>query len=287
MPRVALATCSALPDLDPDEALVLAPLRSRGVEAEAAVWDDPHVDWDSFDATLVRCTWDYQDRRDEFVDWARRTPRLHNCAEIVEWNTDKRYMRDLETAGVPVVPTAWLPPGDEVRLPETGEWVLKPSIGAGSRGAGRFQLDRADHYELALSLVEGLHASGRTVMAQPYQVEVDVAGEKALLYAGGDYSHAINKAALLDGPAGPDDVEFYKAERISPAEATAAECELAEATLKAVPGGADQLLYARVDVVGEGDAVRVLELEVAEPSMFYGHAPGSAERMADAVAGLF
>jgi hypothetical protein len=112
-PRVALVTCTALPDLDPDDRLVLAPLAAHGVAAEAVVWDDPAVDWSGYDLVVLRSPWDYALRRDEFVAWARTVPALVNPADVVAWNTDKRYLAELSAAGVPTVPTAWVEPGEE------------------------------------------------------------------------------------------------------------------------------------------------------------------------------
>ena len=52
MTIVALVTCAALPELDPDDQLLLAPLAAAGVVVEAAVWDDPSVAWDRFDLAV-------------------------------------------------------------------------------------------------------------------------------------------------------------------------------------------------------------------------------------------
>ena len=103
---VALVTCAEVPDLDPDDRLLLHPLAGQGIQVTAAVWDDPAVDWASFDLVVLRSTWDYAARRDEFVAWAAAVPRLANPADVVAWNTDKRYLRELAVAGVPVVPTS-------------------------------------------------------------------------------------------------------------------------------------------------------------------------------------
>ncbi len=48
--RVALVTCSELPQLDEDTRRLIAPLPARGVSSTPAVWDDPHVDWGLFDS---------------------------------------------------------------------------------------------------------------------------------------------------------------------------------------------------------------------------------------------
>ena len=118
-----MATCAAVPDLDENGALLLAALEEAGLAATVAVWDDPAVDWEAFDAVLVRSTWDYPLRRDAFVRWVRRCRRTVNPADVLVWNTDKRYLLDLAAAGVPVVPTAFVPPGAALE-PPGGEYVV-------------------------------------------------------------------------------------------------------------------------------------------------------------------
>jgi hypothetical protein len=283
-PTVALVTCRDLPDLDPDEQLVLGPLAEAGVTAIPAVWDDPAVDWTKFDLVVIRSAWDYAGRRDAFVAWARSVDRLTNPADVIAWNTDKRYLRELGMAGVPVVDTVWIETGNPIRLPSTGEVVLKPSVGAGSLDTGRYDLGRADHHRLAIAHVERLVGLGQTVMVQPYLESVDRYGERSLLFIAGAYSHSITKAAMLTGPAEATD-GLYRAETITPRTATSDEVALAVQTLVAVPGGTDRLLYARVDLVDDSDgAARVLEVELTEPSLFLGWAPGSAQRLAAAIA---
>ena len=82
MPTVALVTCVALPELDPDEARLLTPLRDRGIVATPAIWNDQTVVWDAFDLTVIRCPWDYSEQRDHFLDWAHRVPRLCNSPSL-------------------------------------------------------------------------------------------------------------------------------------------------------------------------------------------------------------
>jgi glutathione synthase/RimK-type ligase-like ATP-grasp enzyme len=273
LPRVALVSCRALPLGDEDAPTLLAACVTAGLDAEWLVWDDPAVDWTSYDLVVIRSTWDYPPRHDEFVAWAESVPRLANPADVIRWNTDKRYLRDLQRAGLPVVPTDWLAPGDDVVLPRSGEYVVKPAVGVGARDTARYL---PEHAELAREHAQRMLAEGRQVMIQPYLAAVDEVGETGLLYLGGTYSHAVRKSALLTGP-DPEVAGLYREEQIEPAEATAAERKVAELTLAAVPGGADRLLYARVDLVRgpDGDPI-VLEVELTEPSFFLTSAPGTA-----------
>ncbi|MET8261978.1 hypothetical protein [Micromonospora sp. NPDC005205] len=287
-PRVALVTCSDLADLDPDDRLVLAPLAARGVAVQAAVWDDPDVDWSSFDLVVLRSPWDYALRRDEFVSWASTVPTLVNPADVVRWNTDKRYLAELSAAGVPTVPTAWIMPGESWQPPaETGEYVLKPAVSAGSQDTGRYDLADPEHRDLAAAHVRRLSEAGRVTMVQPYLRAVDTEGETALLFLAGPeglaFSHAIRKGPMLSGPdLGPDGL--YKAEEITARTARPEQLAVAEQTLATVPGGTRQLLYARVDLIPGADGEPVLvELELTEPSLFIGYADGAPERLATAI----
>ncbi|UGQ12867.1 hypothetical protein LO772_04400 [Yinghuangia sp. ASG 101] len=282
---VALATCARLPDLAPDERAVIAPLAERGITAVPVVWDEPSVAWESFDAVVVRSTWDYSWRHEEFLRWARSVPNLCNPADVLAWNTDKhRYLRDLADAGLPVVPTVWVESGSTVTLPSQGVHVVKPAVGSGARHTGRYDLGDPRERALAAGLAANLTASGRTVMVQPYLDAVDTAGESALLFFGGRYSHAVRKSALLRGPA-DHGADVLAAESIVARDATDAELHLAQRVLCAVPGGIRRLLYARVDLLPGADGTPVvLELELAEPSLFLGRTQQAAERFAAAIA---
>lgn len=282
MPRLLLATCAELPDGEEDAAETVAALAATGVEARWQVWDDPDADWSA--PTVLRSTWDYTDRRGAFLAWVASVPVLFNPAPVVAWNSDKTYLADLETAGIPIVPTQVVVPGASVELPPDIEYVVKPAVGAGSRGAGRFAPGDLAGGRAQLAL---LHAADRTALVQPYCAAVDGRGETSLLYFDGEFSHAVRKGAML--PAGTvhelHAPHLYVEERMSPREASEAELAVGAKVIAFLREryGAD-LLYTRVDLL-PGDAGPLLvELELTEPSFFLGFAPGSADRFAAAVA---
>jgi hypothetical protein len=290
--RIALATAAAFPELDEDAPVLLAALADEGLDAGPAVWTDEGVDWSSYDLVVVRSTWDYHERLDDFLAWARRVESvttLANSADVLAWNTTKTYLRTLQEAGLPVVPTDWLDPGDVFVVPEVGEYVVKPAVSAGSRDTNRYLA--GDHDELAVAHAQGLLAAGRTVMVQPYLDQVDSHGETALFFFAGEFSHAVRKGPLLT-PAMELVSSAYKPETIEPREPSPAEREAAEQILDALaavaPVSREHLVYARVDLAPgpSGDPV-LLELELAEPSMFLVHdgtaGAESAKRFAAAI----
>lgn len=293
MRHVALATCAELPDGDEDAGDLVAALARAGIDASWHSWNDAGVDWDGFDVTLLRSTWDYTHDRAAFLAWTATVPRLLNTAEVVAWNSDKTYLRDLAAAGVPVVPTGFHVPGSTVALPAAGDIVLKPVVGAGSRGVGRFRLP--EQAAAAREHAQALHAAGRTVLSQTYLAGVDTAGETAVVCLGGVPCHAARKAPLLvAGGAHPlrGGVEehshaLYLKEHISRATATPAELAVAGAALRFVADRFGSLPYARVDLLPGSAGPVVVELELIEPSLFLAYAPdptAAADRLVAALA---
>ena len=285
MLEVALVTCRTQPDLDADDRLLLKPLTDLGCAVTAAAWDDARVDWDRFDLSVIRSTWDYTNNRDTFVAWARSVPRLLNPADVVAWNTDKRYLKDLAAAGLPVVPTQWITDAASLDLPSHGEHVLKPSVGAGSRDAARHDLGNPNSRERATNHARRLLARDQTVMIQPFAHAIDEAGETGVILIDGKLSHAIRKGVML-GPETPAQVEeLYLKETIVSREPSTAEIGLAHAAVAAVPGIHGPLLYARVDMVPDSDGQpTIMELELTEPSLFMVTAPAAPVRFAQAIA---
>ena len=290
---IGIATCAELPDLDEDERRLLDALTALGAEAVPAVWDDPLIDWSSFDAVILRATWDYSRRIEEFIAWTRRVASvsiLLNPADIVEWNTNKRYLTDLATAGVPVVPTVFVevPQSSSVSVswePPAGfaEFVVKPVVSAGSRDTMRYSpVTSGDAPDLH---VRRLLAAGEAVMIQPYLEAVDTIGETALVFIGGEFSHAVCKGQMLRlDTEGEKVAGLYVVEEITPRSPSLAERAVAGAALAASPGGLGRVLYARVDLIPDASgAPVVLELELTEPSLFFQHDDTAAPRLAAAL----
>ncbi len=276
-----IATCAEFPTGDEDGAALVAALTARGIAARWAVWDDPDVDWTGA-PVLIRSTWYYMHRREQFLAWARAVEVLFNPAEVIAWNSDKRYLEDIAAHGLAAVPTSWFRPGDGFAVPDgPGEYVVKPSVGAGSRGAARFAADAADAAAAARHAAE-LQAAGRTVMVQPYLAQVDTTGEAALVYFDGVFSHACRKGAML--PAGTvnalEGERLFVEERISAHVPFPAERELADRVIAWLGERFGPLVYARIDLLPDGTGPRVIEVEVTEPQLFLRFGAGAADRLA-------
>jgi hypothetical protein len=288
--RVALASFSGVPPQFADDGLLVDALAERGVGAARLSWEDPRADWGAHDAVVLRTPWNYARRRAAFLEWCDSLgSMLHNSPALVRWNSDKHYLRDLGDAGLAVVETEYVRPGDPPPA-LVGEIVVKPSISAGGRDSGRF--GPAAH-GLARGLLNEIHAGGRTAMVQPFHPAVDSVGETAVLCVDGEPAHALRKRAVLR----PDEVApvrddavgaaeaMYDPHLVTPAAAEDDELELARAVIAEVASRFDYLpLYGRVDMVRDASgAPMVLELEAIEPNFYLDQVPATTGRFADAI----
>jgi glutathione synthase/RimK-type ligase-like ATP-grasp enzyme len=290
--RVAVLTCRTLPsfvtweipdvdELFADDRALLAEFGARGISAEAVVWSDPGVDWDSFDVALIRSTWDYIDQHDRFLSVLARiegsTCRLFNPPDAVRWNLDKKYLFDLQRWQVPTVPTWRASVGETVLgdLIATQNWsgaVVKSTVGVGASDVHRLSTDAVTR---TLAQLAERNALGR-YLVQPLVASAITEGEWSFIFIGGTFSHAV-----LKKPAPGD----YRAHGIyggsvRPASPSPDDLAQAHAILARLPFA---LLYARLDLVRINGRLAVMEIELVEPLLYFGFAPEAAGRLAEAV----
>jgi len=283
--RLALATHRDWPELCPDDAPLVPLLHARNIEAIPICWDDPGVNWQTYDAVLIRSVWDYHQRLHEFLAWFDLLDRLRvpcwNPTSLCRWNARKTYLRDMEGRGVRIVPTHWIGPKesiDLISLMSERNWdevVIKPVVSASGDRTYRFSMSQAAEGQRS---VDELSRHGE-LMIQPFVKDVLGPGEWSLIYLGGRYSHAVRKRAAQG--------EFRVQE------------EYGGETRAMVPPlvlirSADEIanripfdwLYARID--GFEDAATgefiLAEFEALEPLLFLSYAEHAHERFAEAIA---
>jgi len=272
--RIALVTCEHPIERDDDLDFLAPALIREGVDVQAPGWSDPSVDWSSFDLAMLSSTWDYHERVADFHAWLRTTAlatRLCNPLELVEWNLDKRYLRELEGAGVPMIPTEWIEPGgaagaaDAIGSRGWGDVVIKPVVDLGARNLVRVGA------EVVAPMLERYVVP---TMAQPYLRSVVDEGELSLVYFAGGLSHTLRKL-----PASGDfRIQPQYGGRHEPVEPEPAAVEIGARALAACPG---EPLYARVDLLRLDDgSLALIELELIEPALYLDVAPASARRLA-------
>lgn len=237
--------------------------RGFGIDLVEIAWDAVDLDPAEFDAFVIGTTWDYMENSDGFLarlaELAALRP-LFNDLDTVRWNIDKTYLRELETAGVRVVPTRWCDRADggaiETAFEAFGcdDLVVKPQVGAGAWRQVR--VTRGTTLPPADELPPG------TAMIQPFLPAIQTEGEYSFIYCGGTFSHCALKC-----PADGDyrSQAMYGATEVRH-EPTAAELVTATAAVRAIPG---DLVYARVDMVRDPEGeLALMELELVEPYLY-------------------
>jgi O-ureido-D-serine cyclo-ligase len=286
---LALVSVAAAHALDEDMLPLITALNDAGISHHVVYWDDQSIDWSIFGAVLIRSPWDYIDKLPEFLDWAKHVSEhsiLLNPLPVIKSNTDKHYLAELAEQGIHTVPSRFIEPEqhaeDGLRAFleefEHTEFVVKPAVGAGSKDAQRYGREEV---EAALMHIRRMQLKNRSTLLQPYLSRVDSAGETALMYFNGVFSHAIRKGPLLKRNEGPTE-KLFAPEQIIARVPSDDEYALAEHVVSAIPGifGIQEALaYARIDLLRdeEGNPC-LLELELTEPSLFFNYADGAAER---------
>lgn len=259
------------------------PLARLGWGLEILPWSRPDTDWSRFAAVVIRSTWDYHTRLEEFLACLtaiRATGcALFNPEELVRWNVDKRYLADLERLGVEIVPTLWGRGLDEpglLALPDrlgSDELVLKPRVSANALDT--FRLRREQLPGRREELIRCY--ANRDWMAQPFLPAVVEEGEYSLFFFSGQYSHTVLKT--------PARGDFrVQEEHGGQLRAVAPEAELERAAWAAHDALPLVPLYARADLVRDpAGRFRLMELELVEPSLYFPLDPQSPARFASAL----
>lgn len=281
---VVLVTAHGVEVSDQDDAPLLDALRDRGLEVDLWAWHDD-VDWSRTRAAVIRTTWDYTDRHEDFLAWCERAAdatRLFNPPDVVRWNTHKSYLLELEERGAPIVPTAWLARGDDVDLVallETQAWgraVVKPTVDAGAKGLATVTAADADSITAGQEHLDRLLDSG-DVMIQPYITSIETEGELSVIVIDGKVTHAVRKLPQE----GDFRIQVEWGGTYRPETPDRDITRLAEWIVEAT--GHD-LLYARVDLVfDEYGAPMLGELEATEPSLYLTVVPSAAPTVAAAI----
>jgi glutathione synthase/RimK-type ligase-like ATP-grasp enzyme len=265
--KFSFITYNELPELDPDDQLAVTEARRRGHECNPVVWNDPKVDWHSAGICVLRNTWDYHLNPQAFLSWAAEVASattLVNPLRLVQWNLDKKYLLDLASSGVKIVPTVVLQKQSRPslrKLLQEHRWervIVKPSIGLATSGVKKIDTSNGG-IELGQEHVEKLLGNGDALL-QPYIESIETYGERSLVFIAGQYSHTVRKTPFqimaVAGQAGE-----------TLAASVDQEIQFARVALEKL----DQTpLYARVDIIPDNEnGYRLMELELIEPSLFF------------------
>ena len=242
-------------------------LAAGGAEVTPIAWTQAG-DLSDFDLVTPLVVWGYHVDYSRWLDLLDRAEHNHwpmvNSPALLRWNGDKAYLAELAERGVSTVPTLAVEACCDADLEEArrrfaSDWlVIKPPVSASAMGTHRLgpNDDLPDD------------SRGRAMIVQPLIEEIATTGEFSLMLFDGEFSHAVVKRPK----AGDFRVQEYHGGvtlpcRVPPTGAVG----LAQAALAAAPAHA---AYARVDVVPDDQGtLRIMELELIEPSLFLDHAP--------------
>lgn len=281
--RIVLATCRRWPDLSQGDAPLAEELQRRGHDVAALPWNDsPLSAFTTADLVVLRSNWDFHHELAAFDDWLvgldESEVELHNPASMVRTHNHKSYLERLSALGYSTPATLVLDDFDEAALESWMQArsldavVLKPAWGASGHDVA---LTRASELGAARSRWEA-DPDQRGIVAQEFVPQIRD-GEFALVFFAGEFSHALHRR--------PGSGEFrvnsqYGGTTELAARVEPAAIDLASNVLSTLP---TTPTYARVDIVGSGEAPMLMELELNEPGLGLHLAPGSAARFADAL----
>lgn len=251
-------------------------LEAGGIAVTPRPWN-AIGEWRGHDLVLPLVAWGYSDQPDEWFALLDRLERegapVVNPVPVLRWSSDKRYLAELAAAGVATIPTRLADALDDGALAAArDEWgnelVVKPRISAGA----------VDTYRLGSAGTVPEAVRGRAMMIQPFLPAVAEEGEYSLMFFGGSFSHAIVKRPA----AGDYRVQPQHGGREQPCAPPDGAIALAKAALAVAPG---EPAYARVDLIrGTDGALKVIELELVEPSLWLQHAPDRGASFVAAIA---
>lgn len=232
--------------------------KAEGVEIIDIPWDND-TDFSHFDAAIIGTCWDYQDRFSEFLEKLSvidQQTLLLNPLNLIKWNADKSYLKDLEDSGTPIIPTLFINNPGPTELQKAFQHfqceklVVKRQVGASAEG--QFLIHPNDEFP----------QFKRPMMLQPFMPTIASEGEISFIFIGGTFSHAV-----LKRPADGDyRIQSSYGGQESAMNPPASDIEAAQNTLSQFE---TPPLYARVDMLrGEDDTLFLMELELIEPYLY-------------------
>jgi glutathione synthase/RimK-type ligase-like ATP-grasp enzyme len=283
MYQIAFVTYKDHSDLSKDDKLIEEYLTERNINFQAIPWDEKNIDWEKFDAVVIRSCWDYYLHEEKFRGWLKKLKflnvKLFNDPEKILWNIDKTYLRDIQNKGFKIPVTIWVDKNNLLSLSELlkekgwSKAVIKPSVSAGAYETWTTDPNNAVEDQERFNIL----VKERSVLIQEYLEQINSYGEISLIFLGQEYSHSVLKRPV------PDDfrvqLEFGgTVKSINP------RLSFIETAARLVRDYSDdKLLYARVDGVKVGDDFLIMELELIEPALFLSFHPAAPERFAHAL----
>lgn len=261
MPKIAIATCTELPNLTENDQLLVPIFKEKGYSVNLEIWDNPETNWQSYDVVIIRSTWDYFLKAKEFNLWVSQfigsKTKLINSPEIVLENSHKFYLKELQDKGISIIPTLFS--SEKISIEDLKNWkkvVIKPAVSAGSH--------ETEVFETASLTAEQMNnkVAKDDWLIQPFLSEIQEIGEISMLFFGGNFSHAIKKI--------PKSGDFRVQKQFGSKYLRFIPDEVLISTGKNIVeiAGKDSA-YARVDGILTKNGFLLMEIEMIEPDLYF------------------
>ncbi len=264
--KIALLTCQALPNLSASDQDLIPALAQHNIFATAEIWDNPTINWQSFDYLIFRNTWDYYEKQEQFNTWLKKIEKLEiktlNSIEIVNQNKHKFYLKDLEKKGIQILPTIFINQTQSLDLKSLlpKSWtkaVLKPAFSAGSYQTEVFENYKIEEINHKFSPI----AAQKDLLLQQFIPEIISEGETSFIFFNKKFSHAVNKKPK------PGDfrIQIQFGGQYTVIEPSLELIQQAQNIVDLFP---ENLLYARVDTIIIDNKIHLMEVECIEPDLY-------------------
>ena len=273
MTKIALLACEKFPNLTSSDQLLIPALAKHNISAKAEIWDNPSVDWTTYDYLIFRNTWDYYEKEQQFNLWLDQIEKLGiktlNSIKIIQQNKHKFYLKDLQEKGVKIIPTLFQEKTNSLDLKAIipDHWkkiVIKPAFSAGSYLTEVFQPSEIESINSKYSSI----AIEKELLIQEFKSEIITLGETSFIFFNKQFSHCVNKK-----PAENDfRIQVQFGGKYTLVQPTKGLIEQAQQIVSLFP---DNLLYARVDGIIIDNQINLMEVECIEPDLYFRLAPAS------------
>ncbi|QDW26070.1 hypothetical protein FFJ24_015105 [Pedobacter sp. KBS0701] len=252
-------------------------LKEKGLNIEKVIWNDRDINWEDYSLAILKSPWDYFDLIEEFYHWLdhleEKKVKLLNPIDVVRWNANKQYLREIEAAGLKITPGFFIQNQESVDLSyffekfNTNKLIVKPCVSGGAKNTFKVTADNVAEINQKLNLL----IQDEDFIIQPFLPEILESGEWSFIFFNGVYSHSLIKQAK------PGDFRVQPAHGGSVHPQTPGE-ELITTAQQYVNSFAKNCLYARVDGTFVNGEFLLMELELIEPFLFLNTDPQNYER---------
>ena len=279
--KCALLTINDLTNFKCYDNLIFRPLKNAGWDCDLVSWESLDIDWDQYKAVIIRSTWNYQEKYHSFIqvlnDITTSNAFLYNPIDIVKWNINKRYLKDLEEKNIQIVPSKWFTTFDSKEILnsfvnfKSKRLIIKPCISANADLT--YILEQNSSIEILSKLKNDF--KNKEFIIQPFIENIKSEGEYSLIFFGNILSHVLLKIPRTGDFRVQEEHGGILKSILNP------EIDLIKFGFKVIKNLPKPCLYSRVDVVRFENKFLLMEVELIEPSLYFNMDLKSAQKFVE------